>query len=66
MDKCLTEEPSLVAVGDAGEHRSACWLPVAAAGTAALEAEVIRRRAVSQGRANERGRQGGRGDRLGP
>jgi len=49
MDRCLTEEPSLVAVGDAGEHRSACWLPVAAAGTAA-EAEEIRRRAVGAGR----------------
>jgi hypothetical protein len=49
MDKCLTEEPSLVAVGDAGEHRSACWLPVAAAGTEA-EAEEIRRRAVGAGR----------------
>ena len=49
MDRCLAEEPSLVAVGDAGEHRSACWLPVAAAGTAA-EAEEIRRRAVTQGR----------------
>jgi oligopeptide/dipeptide ABC transporter ATP-binding protein len=49
MDKCLTEEPSLTAVGAAGEHRSACWLPVAAAGTAA-EAEEIRRRAVGAGR----------------
>jgi oligopeptide/dipeptide ABC transporter ATP-binding protein len=49
MDKCLTDEPSLIAVGDAGEHRSACWLPVAAAGTEA-EAEEIRRRAVGAGR----------------
>jgi oligopeptide/dipeptide ABC transporter ATP-binding protein len=49
MDRCLSEEPNLVAVGSAGEHRSACWLPVAAAGTEA-EAEEIRRRAVTQGR----------------
>ncbi len=49
MDKCLTDEPSLIAVGDAGEHRSACWLPVAAAGTEA-EAEELRRRAVGAGR----------------
>jgi len=49
MDRCLTEEPSLTAVGAAGEHRSACWLPPSAAGTAA-EAEELRRRAVEQGR----------------
>ena len=49
MDRCLTEEPSLTAVGAAGEHRSACWLPAQAAGTAA-EAEEIRRRAVGAGR----------------
>jgi oligopeptide/dipeptide ABC transporter ATP-binding protein len=49
MDRCLTEEPSLTAVGSVGEHRSACWLPAQAAGTAA-EAEEIRRRAVGAGR----------------
>jgi oligopeptide/dipeptide ABC transporter ATP-binding protein len=49
MDRCLTEEPSLTAVGSVGEHRSACWLPPQAAGTAA-EAEAIRRRAVGAGR----------------
>jgi oligopeptide/dipeptide ABC transporter ATP-binding protein len=49
MDRCLTEEPSLTAVGADGEHRSACWLPAQAAGTAA-EAEEIRRRAVGAGR----------------
>jgi oligopeptide/dipeptide ABC transporter ATP-binding protein len=49
MDRCLTEEPSLVAVGSVGEHRSACWLPAQAAGTAA-EVEEIRRRAVGAGR----------------
>ncbi|HEU5421222.1 MAG TPA: ABC transporter ATP-binding protein [Streptosporangiaceae bacterium] len=49
MDRCLTEEPALAAVGADGEHRSACWLPVAAAGTAG-DAEAIRRRAVEQNR----------------
>ncbi len=49
MDRCLTEEPSLTAVGSVGEHRSACWLPAQAAGTAA-EVEEIRRRAVGAGR----------------
>ena len=49
MDRCLTEEPSLTAVGADGDHRSACWLPAQAAGTAA-EAEEIRRRAVGAGR----------------
>ena len=49
MDRCLTEEPSLTAVGSVGEHRSACWLPAQAAGTEA-EAEEIRRRAVGAGR----------------
>jgi oligopeptide/dipeptide ABC transporter ATP-binding protein len=49
MDRCLAEEPALTAVGAAGEHRSACWLPIAAAGTAE-DAEQIRRRAVEQNR----------------
>jgi oligopeptide/dipeptide ABC transporter ATP-binding protein len=49
MDRCLTEEPQLIAVGAAGEHRSACWLPANAAGTAE-EAEELRKRAVAEGR----------------
>jgi hypothetical protein len=49
MDRCLTEEPGLIPVGDAGAHRSACWLPPAASGLAG-NAEEIRRRAVGQGR----------------
>jgi oligopeptide/dipeptide ABC transporter ATP-binding protein len=49
MDRCLTDQPDLIAVGAAGEHRSACWLPVSASGTAA-DAEEIRRRAVAEGR----------------
>jgi oligopeptide/dipeptide ABC transporter ATP-binding protein len=49
MDRCLTEEPQLIAVGAAGEHRSACWLPANAAGTAE-EAEELRKRAVAAGR----------------
>jgi oligopeptide/dipeptide ABC transporter ATP-binding protein len=49
MDRCLTEEPELTAVGGSGDHRSACWLPATAAGTE-QEAEQIRRRAVEQGR----------------
>ena len=32
MDRCLAEQPELTPVGDAGEHRSACWLPAAAIG----------------------------------
>ncbi len=49
MDKCISAEPQLTAVGDAGYHRSACWLPIAAAGTAD-DAEQLRRQAVSAGR----------------
>jgi oligopeptide/dipeptide ABC transporter ATP-binding protein len=49
MDRCLTEQPDLIAVGATGQHRSACWLPVAAAGIE-QDAEEIRRRAVEQGR----------------
>jgi oligopeptide/dipeptide ABC transporter ATP-binding protein len=49
MDRCLTEEPPLAAVGDAGAHRSACWLPPNAIGLAE-EAEAQRRLAVAQGR----------------
>ena len=49
MDRCLAEEPRLVPVGEAGFHRSACWLPAAAAGLSD-EAEAVRRRSVSEGR----------------
>ncbi|HEY2443636.1 MAG TPA: ABC transporter ATP-binding protein [Streptosporangiaceae bacterium] len=49
MDKCLTDEPSLVPVGGDGYHRSACWLPATAAGLSA-QAEEMRRRTVSEGR----------------
>jgi oligopeptide/dipeptide ABC transporter ATP-binding protein len=49
MDKCLTDEPSLVPVGGDGSHQSACWLPVSAAGLSA-EAEEVRRRTVGEGR----------------
>jgi peptide/nickel transport system ATP-binding protein len=49
MDKCLTEQPVLTAVGDLGVHRSACWLPTAAIGIGE-QAEAERRRAVGQGR----------------
>ena len=49
MDRCLTEEPNLVAVGAAGAHRSACFLPTRAVGLAE-EAEELRRRAVGEGR----------------
>jgi oligopeptide/dipeptide ABC transporter ATP-binding protein len=49
MDKCLTDEPALVPVGDDGFHRSACWLPVSAAGLSD-EAEEERRRTVGAGR----------------
>jgi oligopeptide/dipeptide ABC transporter ATP-binding protein len=50
MDKCLTDEPSLIPVGqDDGFHRSACWLPVTAAGLSD-EAEQARRATVGQGR----------------
>jgi hypothetical protein len=49
MDKCLTEEPMLTPVGEDGFHRSACWLPVDAAGLSA-EAEEARRRSVGASR----------------
>ena len=49
MDKCLTDEPALVPVAEDGFHRSACWLPVSAAGLSA-EAEEVRRRTVGEGR----------------
>jgi peptide/nickel transport system ATP-binding protein len=52
MDKCLTEQPELHAVGDAGEHRSACWLPAAATGLTE-EAEALRVRTVEEGRSGK-------------
>jgi oligopeptide/dipeptide ABC transporter ATP-binding protein len=52
MDKCLTDQPELHAVGDAGEHRSACWLPAGAIGLGE-EAEALRVRTVEEGRSNK-------------
>ena len=49
MDRCLTEQPDLVAVGAAGAHRSACFLPVRAVGLGE-EAEGLRKSAVDEGR----------------
>ena len=49
MDRCLAEEPKLLAVGAAGFHRSACFLPAGALGLAS-ETEELRRRAVAEGR----------------
>lgn len=49
MDKCLSEEPALIPVAGDGFHRSACWLPVSAAGLSAV-AEEERRRTVGEGR----------------
>ncbi len=49
MDRCLTDQPELFPVGDAGEHRSACWLPAAAIGLTD-DAERLRTRAVEAGR----------------
>jgi peptide/nickel transport system ATP-binding protein len=52
MDRCVTDEPALIPVGDAGGHKSACWLPTSAVGSDA-EAEDTRRRAVHAGRSGE-------------
>jgi oligopeptide/dipeptide ABC transporter ATP-binding protein len=49
MDRCLTEQPKLVAVGSAGAHRSACFLPVAAIGLGG-DTEDLRKKAVSEER----------------
>jgi len=49
MDRCLTDQPDLEPVGQAGEHRSACWLPAAAIGLTPA-AELQRTRAVGAGR----------------
>ncbi|HEX9031099.1 MAG TPA: ABC transporter ATP-binding protein [Streptosporangiaceae bacterium] len=52
MDRCMTDEPALLAVGDAGGHRSACWLPAAATGLGE-EAEALRTEAVGAGRTSK-------------
>jgi oligopeptide/dipeptide ABC transporter ATP-binding protein len=52
MDKCLTQQPELHAVGDAGEHRSACWLPAGAIGLSE-QAEALRVRTVEEGRSDK-------------
>ena len=49
MDRCLTQEPGLVAVDDIGAHRSACWLPTGATGLGE-DAEALRTQAVEAGR----------------
>jgi peptide/nickel transport system ATP-binding protein len=49
MDRCLTEQPDLVAVGAAGAHRSACFLPARAVGLSE-EIEELRKSAVEEGR----------------
>ena len=55
MDRCLTDEPALIPVGDAGEHRSACWLPPAAIGLSG-QAEALRTQAVELGRSQRAAR----------
>ncbi len=52
MDRCLTDQPELVPVAEAGEHRSACWLPAAATGLSD-DVEELRRRTVEMGRTDE-------------
>ncbi len=53
MDRCLSEQPNLTPVGgDAGEHRSACFLPAAAIGLTP-EAEDLRRHTVELGRSGQ-------------
>jgi oligopeptide/dipeptide ABC transporter ATP-binding protein len=51
MDRCLTEEPGLRPVGDAGFHESACWLPAEAAGLSGT-AEELRVQTVRAGRSD--------------
>jgi oligopeptide/dipeptide ABC transporter ATP-binding protein len=51
MDRCLAEQPNLIPVGDAGEHRSACFLPAAATGLSD-DAEGLRRQTVEMGRSD--------------
>ncbi len=52
MDRCLSEQPNLIPVGDAGEHRSACFLPANAIGLSA-EAEELRKHTVALGRSGQ-------------
>lgn len=52
MDRCLADQPELIPVGDAGEHRSACWLPTAATGLTPA-AEHLRTHAVELGRTHQ-------------
>ena len=50
MDQCITETPPLVTLpSEAGDHRSACWLPRSALGLGAA-AEESRAEAVTVGR----------------
>ncbi len=49
MDRCLVEQPNLIPVADAGEHKSACFLPTAAVGLTE-EAEDLRKQTVEMGR----------------
>ncbi len=50
MDQCISETPPLVKLpSEAGEHRSACWLPRSALGLGA-DAEESRAEAVAVGR----------------
>jgi oligopeptide/dipeptide ABC transporter ATP-binding protein len=49
LDRCLTEEPNLRPVGQDGQHSSACWLPVEAAGLG-RQAEELRAQTVRAGR----------------
>ncbi|HET7017228.1 MAG TPA: ABC transporter ATP-binding protein [Streptosporangiaceae bacterium] len=49
MDRCLEDQPNLIPVGDAGEHRSACFLPAAAIGLSE-QVEELRQHAVEMGR----------------
>jgi peptide/nickel transport system ATP-binding protein len=52
FDHCLTEEPALHPVAEAGSHTSACWLPAAAAGLSAA-AEELREQVVQAERGQE-------------
>jgi peptide/nickel transport system ATP-binding protein len=52
MDRCLTDQPPLVAVKGESGHRSACFLPTSAVGLSE-EAEGSRTRAVGEGRTTE-------------
>jgi peptide/nickel transport system ATP-binding protein len=49
MDKCLSDEPPLRAVGEDGLHSSACWLPTGAAGLSE-QVEELRKQTVREGR----------------